>query len=55
MLYISLDAGHFRNLAGVVWGQCCNESRGNLGIYGTGSEESEESGNKNLLAAISIA
>ncbi|OKH54211.1 hypothetical protein NIES2101_07505 [Calothrix sp. HK-06] len=35
--------------SGVVWGQCRNESGGNLGIYGTGSEESEESGNKNQI------
>lgn len=35
--------------SGVVWGQCRNETGGNLGIYGTGSEESEESGNKNQL------
>lgn len=35
--------------SGVVWGQCHNETGGNLGIYGTGSKESEESGNKNQL------
>jgi hypothetical protein len=35
--------------SGIVWGQCRNESGGNLGIYGTGTEESEESGNKNQI------
>ena len=35
--------------SGVVWGQCHNETGGNLGIYGTGSEESEESGNPETL------
>ncbi|GJD19790.1 hypothetical protein RIVM261_047460 [Rivularia sp. IAM M-261] len=35
--------------SGTAWGQCRNESGANLAIYGTGSEESEESGNKNQL------
>jgi hypothetical protein len=34
--------------SGVVWGQCRNETGGNLGIYGTGGEESEESGKNQL-------
>ncbi|MBD2499486.1 hypothetical protein [Anabaena azotica] len=29
--------------SGLNWGQCRNETGGNLAIYGTGSEESEES------------
>jgi hypothetical protein len=35
--------------SGTNWGQCRNETGGNLAIYGAGSEESENSGNKNQL------
>ncbi|MUG95886.1 hypothetical protein F7734_27460 [Scytonema sp. UIC 10036] len=35
--------------SGTAWGQCRNETGANLAIYGTGSEESEESGSANQL------
>lgn len=35
--------------SGTDWGQCRNETGGNLAIYGTGNEESKKSGNSNKL------
>ncbi|MBD2433981.1 MULTISPECIES: hypothetical protein [Fischerella] len=35
--------------SGIAWGQCRNETGGNLAIYGNAGEESEESENSNQL------